>query len=260
MNGAITINAGYPWQAGISGNLNYRVGDLNFFTTSGYRYREVPGNSLNETRFFGEDEVISLDDTFLVEDRDFDRIRKGINTNVGVEWYINKTSSVTASYLYRSGDNESNTTNIITEPDLNGTIISQNIRFDPEIEDDQTKQYAITLARTLMIAVIKLTADFQIENSTETENSRITQDNSTRIELVNTDEAQERILLQADYVLPIGKNSQFELGYRGNFNELNTEFLVQNDDNGLVVTDTDLSNNLIFTERINAAYSQYGSK
>ena len=260
MNGAITINAGYPWQAGISGNLNYRVGDLNFFTTSGYRYREVPGNSLNETRFFGEDEVISLDDTFLVEDRDFDRIRKGINTNVGVEWYINKTSSVTASYLYRSGDNESNTTNIITEPDLNGSIISQNIRFDPEIEDDQTKQYAINFSKDFNDSGHKLTADFQIENSTETENSRITQDNSTRIELVNTDEAQERILLQADYVLPIGKNSQFELGYRGNFNELNTEFLVQNDDNGVVVTDTDLSNNLIFTERINAAYSQYGSK
>lgn len=260
LNGAITLNTGFPLQAGISGNLNYRTGDLNFFTTSGYQYREVPGNSLTETRFFGDDMEFSNDDTFLNEDRDFDRIRKGLNTNVGVEWYISKTSSVIASFLYRLGDNKSNTTNIITEPDLNGNILSQNVRFDPEIEDDRTKQYAINYSKNFGTDGHKLTADFQIENSNEDERSRISQDNVSIIELVNTLEDQDRILLQTDYVLPLKEKTQFELGYRGNFNKLTTDFLVQNDDNGNIVTDTDLTNNLIFTERINAVYSQFGSK
>ncbi|WP_405206910.1 TonB-dependent receptor domain-containing protein [Aquimarina sp. LLG6339-5] len=262
LNGALTFNTGYPLQAGISGNLNYRTGDLNFFTTSGYNYREVPGNSLSETQFFNFDFDTQTDepDTFLNEKRDFDRIRKGLNTNVGLEWYINDSSSITGSFLYRSSDNESNTSNLITEPDANGDILSSNLRFDPEVEDDITKQYAINYNKNFNDSGHKLTFDFQIENSEEEEDSRITQQNISTIELVNTLEKQDRILIQSDYVLPIGKKSQFELGYRGNFNELDTEFLVQFDDNGIVTTDTDLSNNLIFKEQVNAAYTQFGSK
>lgn len=261
LNGAITINTGYPKAAGISGNLNYRTGDINFFTTSGYNYREVPGNSLTETRFLNiDDQGIDNPDTFLTEARDFNRIRKGINTNTGVEWYINDSSSATVSFLYRSRDNERNTTNIITEPDVNGNILSQNIRFDPEIEDDITKQYSLNYVKDFNDSGHKLTFDFQIEDSKEDERSRITQENVSTVELVNTLENQERILLQSDYVLPIGEKTQFELGYRGNFNVLDTDFLVQFDNNGIITTDTNLSNNLIFTERINALYTQYGSK
>ncbi|WP_299440749.1 TonB-dependent receptor [uncultured Aquimarina sp.] len=262
LNGALTVNTGYPLQAGISGNLNYRTGDLNFFTTSGYNYREVPGNSLSETRFFNIDSETLVDnpDTFLNEKRDFDRIRKGLNTNVGLEWYINNSSSVTTSFLYRSSDNERNTTNLITEPDANGNILSSNLRIDPEVEDDVTKQYSLNYNKDFNDSGHKLTFDFQIENSEEEEDSRITQENISTIELVNTIEKQDRILIQTDYVLPIGKKSQFELGYRGNFNELDTEFLVQFDNNGSITTDTNLSNNLIFKEQVNAAYTQFGSK
>ncbi|WP_299311993.1 TonB-dependent receptor [uncultured Aquimarina sp.] len=262
LNGALTLNTGYPLQAGISGNLNYRAGDLNFFTTSGYNYREVPGNSLSETQFFNFNLNTQIDepDTFLNEQRDFDRIRKGLNTNVGVEWYINNSSSITTSFLYRSSDNESNTTNLITEPDASGNILSSNLRFDPEVEEDITKQYSINYNKDFNDSGHKLTFDFQLENSEEDENSRITQENISTIELVNTLEKQDRILLQTDYVLPIGEKSQFELGYRGNFNELDTEFLVQFDNDGSVTTDTNLSNNLIFREQVNAAYTQYGSK
>lgn len=262
LNGALTVNTGFPLQAGVSGNINYRTGDLNFFTTSGYNYREVPGNSLSETRFFNIDGDTNIDepDTFLNEQRDFDRIRKGLNTNVGLEWYINDSSSLTTSFLYRSSDNERNTTNLITEPDENGNLLSSNLRFDPEVEDDETKQYSINYNKDFNDSGHKLTFDFQIENSEEIEDSRITQENISTIELVNTIEKQDRILIQSDYVLPIGKKTQFELGYRGNFNELDTDFLVEFDDNGIINTDTDLSNNLLFKEQVNAAYTQLGSK
>ncbi|WP_148783725.1 TonB-dependent receptor domain-containing protein [Aquimarina intermedia] len=262
LNGAITINSGYPFQAGASGNINYRTGDFNFFTTSGYNYREVPGNSLTETRYFNIDPATGEDlpDSFLNETRDFDRIRKGFNTNIGVEWYVNETSSVTTSFLYRDSNNESNTTNIIVEPDSDGNILNRNTRFDPELEDDITKQYSLNYVKNFKKSGHKLTFDFQIENNIEEENSAITQDNTSAIELVNTIEDQDRILLQSDYVLPIGEQSQFELGYRGNFNTLATDYLVSNQVNGEVTVDTDVSNNLIYTEHVNAFYSQFGSK
>ena len=52
LNGAVTLNGGYPLSAGINGNINYRTGDLNFFTNTGYNYRTRPGNSLNDNDFF----------------------------------------------------------------------------------------------------------------------------------------------------------------------------------------------------------------
>ncbi|WP_103866895.1 TonB-dependent receptor domain-containing protein [Aquimarina sp. I32.4] len=261
MNGAITVNSGYPWAAGVSGNLNYRTGDFNFFTTSGYNYREVPGNSLSQTRYLNIDSNgIDNPDTFINEEREFDRIRKSINSNIGVEWYINETSSITTSFLYNLGDNTSNTSNSITELDMNGEILSRNARFDPEIEDDITKQYVLNYTKDFDDSGQKLTFDFQIENTNEDERSRITQENITAIEIVNTLEEQNRILLQADYTLPIGKDSQFELGYRGNFNKIDTDYLVQLEDNNIITTNTDLSNALAYKEHINAMYSQWGSK
>ncbi len=251
LNGAITTNIGYPKSMGISGNINYRTGDFNFFTTSGYNYREVPGNSFNSTNF--------LDTGLLFEEtRNFDRLRKGINTNVGVEWYVNKTSSITTSVLFRESDNESNTSNNIFQRDING-LETRSFRFDPELEDDKTVQYSVNYDKNFKTDGHKFTFDFQYEKSSEDENSLITQD-AIDVEKVRTLENQERILLQTDYVLPIGENSQFELGYRGNFNELNTDYTVGFFESGIFELDTDLSNTLIYKENINAIYSQYGSK
>ena len=264
LNGAITTNLGYPKSAGISGNLNFRTGDFNFFTTSGYRYREAPGNAYTSTRYFNEvydedlDLIIDNPDTFLDETREFDRLRKGFNSNIGVEWYVNKTSSIIASVLLRQSDNESNTTNNIFQIDENG-IESRSLRFDPELEDDKTSQYSINYDKKFNNDGHRLTFDFQYEDSTEEENSIITQDGLNE-EKVQTLEDQERILLQTDYVLPLGEKSQFEFGYRGNFNELNTDYLVEDFEDGVFEPNTDLSNNLMYKEKINAVYSQFGSK
>ena len=144
LNGAITANAGHPTSAGISGNINYRTGDFNFFNTTGYSYRESPGRSLTETQYFNRvfddnGNLISDDpDTFLNETRKTDRQSKGLSTNFGVEWYITDTASLTTSIVYRNSDEENNTTNTIDRLDTDGSLINRSFRFDPEFEDDKT--------------------------------------------------------------------------------------------------------------------------
>ncbi|MDA8940844.1 TonB-dependent receptor [bacterium] len=257
LNGAMTLNTSYPTQAGVSGNINYRTGNLNFFNTTGYSYRETPGNSYNNTEFFNGDNP----STFLKEERIFERERKGLNTNLGVEWYVNKTSSFTASMVYRNSDNASNTTNILDEIGSNNSI-TRNIRLDPEIEDDKTIQYSLNYDNQFNgDSQHKLTFDFQYEKSEESETSLINQ-NRIDVENVETREKQDRILLQADYVKPVGKEGQFEMGYRGQFQNLNSDFLVENtNDNGdTFFINTDLSNDLAFSQYVNAFYTQYGNK
>ncbi len=256
LNGAITINSGFPKTAGVSGNINYRTGDFNFFNTTGYDYRESPGKSTTETEYFNGSDP----STFINEYRDFDRVRKGLTTNTGMEWYINETTSLTTSVVYRNSDNTSESTNTINELDSNGNLINQSYRFDPETEDDKTIQYSVNLDKQFNgNSEHKLSFDFQFENSNEDEFSIISQDGDDA-ERVQTLEAQKNILLQTDYVVPIGEASQFELGYRGNFNELDTDYSLEFNNNGTYILDTDVSNNLIYREYINAVYTQFGSK
>ncbi|WP_426430495.1 TonB-dependent receptor domain-containing protein [Winogradskyella sp. HB-48] len=257
-NGAVTVNGGHPLQAGISGNINYRTGDVNIFNTTSYDYRESPGNGINQTEYFNGDDP----STFLTEDRDFDRIRKGYSTNTGIEWYVNETSSVTASLVYRDSDNESNTLNLTQEFDANNTLLNTTIRKDPELEDDKTIQYALSYNKQFNgNSQHKLTFDFQYEDSRELEQSMINQ-NGFDVEFVETDENQDRILLQADYVQPIKETGQFELGYRGEFFDLFTDYLVESSfDNGdTFQVNTNLSNALNFKQYVNAFYTQYGNK
>ena len=257
LNGAITLNGGYPFQAGASGNINYRTGDFNFFNTSSYNIRKVPGNAFSETEFFNGDEP----STFLREDREFDRDRRGFNTNLGVEWYVNETSSLTTSFVYRDSDNESNSTNIIDELDNNGDGLQRNIRRDPEFEDDKTVQYAFNYDKQFNgNSQHRFTFDFQYENSEETEASIINQ-NNIDVENVVTAENQDRILLQTDFVKPIGENGQFEAGFRGEYFDLITDYLVEFvDENGNFIVNTDLTNTLNFDQKVNAVYTQYGNK
>lgn len=256
LNGAVTLNAGEPTSAGISGNINYRTGDFNFFNTTGYRYRDIPGQSTTKTEYFNGNDP----STFLDEFREFERTRKGLTTNVGVEWYVNETSSITTSLLYRDSDNESETTNTIRELDAGGGLINETLRLDPEFEIDKTVEYSLNYDKQFNgDSQHRLTVDFQYENSKEDENSIITEDGSDA-ERVRTLEDQDRILLQFDYVQPIGENGQFEFGYRGNFNEMNTDYTLEFNDGGNFVLDTDVSNNLIYKEQINAVYSQFGTK
>jgi len=254
LNGAITANAGYNPSAGISGNINYRTGNVNIFNTTGYNYREAPGNSYTNTTY--KESGNSIEET-----KDYERIRKGFNTNLGIEWYINDSASLTTSVFYKDNNNESNTTNSLLQYDVNNILTSSSSRFDPELEDDKTIQYAANFTKNFEASGHKLTFDFQYEDSTEDENSLVEVNNILK-EKVGTLENQERILLQGDYVLPIGENAQFELGYRGNFNNLSTDYVVEllDENTNVFFVDNTLSNILNYKEYINAVYSQYGSK
>jgi outer membrane receptor protein involved in Fe transport len=266
LNGAVILNAGHPDQLGASGNINYRTGNVNIFNTSGYSFRNSPGNSTTKTEFFNseyDDNGLLIQDapnTFRNEYRTFERIRKGFNSNTGIEWYINPTTSLTSAFLVRKSDNSNETFNRAETLDASKTLVSQSFRYDPELETDETTQFSINFDKQFHgNSDHRLTADFQVENSTEDENS-IIYNNSLAAERVQTIEDQKRILFKTDFTLPIGEQSRFEAGYNGRFTKNTTDYKLEFAENDNFVLDTDVSNTLIYKEDVNAFYSQYGSK
>ena len=266
LNGAIIINSGYPNQLGASGNINYRTGDINVFNNSGYSYRKSPGSSGVETEFFNteydEDGILIQDspNTFRNEYRTFERIRKGFNSNTGVEWYITPTTSLTTAFLASKSNNSNESFNRAETLDLTGAVISESVRYDPETELDQTTQFSVNFDKQFHgNSEHRLTFDFQLENSSEDEGSIIYND-GIAAERVRTIEDQKRVLIQSDFTFPINDKTRFEVGYNGRFSTNNTAYSLEFAEDDSFILDTNISNVLVYKENVNAVYTQYGSK
>ena len=255
LNGAITANAGYPNSAGLSGNINYRTGDVNFFNTTSYRYNESLGHWYNDVKY---NDINTPD---LDEKRNWTNTRKGINTNAGVEWYINDSASLTSTIVYSNGDNETNSANNLLQFNKINQTTSQSVRLDPELSYSKTIQYSLNFTKDFDKSDHKLTFDFQFEDSNQDENSLINVD-GINTDFVSTQDDQTKILLKSDYVLPIGEMSQIEMGFRGDFSDRSTDYTVEllNPSSGVFELNNNLSNIFNFKQYLTAVYTQYGSK
>ena len=264
LNGSFTANYGFPLQSGLTTNFNLRTDKFNIFNTSGIRYQKSPGNATYENRYFSP----SVQNPMLREDRVYDRLNEGFNTNLGVEYFITDASSITAIGFFRTGKNKTVTTNNTSEFTAANDLALTTVRTETETEDDKSYQFSLNYVNNFNEKGHKLTVDFQYENGAETEQSLIgevmTFPNNLRLsseDIINKEDPEE-YLVQADYVLPLGENAQFEAGYRGTFEESTTDYVLFQEvgTSGAFVRNDSLSNIFTYNENVNAVYSQYGNK
>lgn len=259
-NGTINTTVGYPDAFSITPNLNLRTDRFNIFTTIGYRYRKGPGNALFDNTYFNGafDRVL--------EERGIDRSNSGFNANLGIEYFLTETSSLTASAFGRLNDGEDITENN-TIRFIATDIDSRTFRREVEVEDEKSYQLSLNYNNDFNDKGHKLTADFQysydeeIKPTTIIENNTFPNNDAVASENINEIEEQNEVLLQVDYVLPMGE-AQFEAGYRGNFEESDTDFALEelNLATGIFEPNLGLTNRFVFNQNVNALYSQYGNK
>jgi outer membrane receptor protein involved in Fe transport len=252
LNGVIIATTGYPDNHGLSGNLNYKTGEFNLFTTQGYNYRNNPGNSLLETNYLN---VGASSPNFINETRDNDRINKGYNGNFGAEWFLDKNTTWTNTVNYRkiSGDNQDNV--FFDRQYANSSLNNKQTRINFEDGKSENIEFSSNLLKKFKKDGHKLTIDTQFSKNNDDNIATIIDSQDGTDATVNI-QRQSRNLIQADYVLPLGKSMQLEAGYRGDFLEQGTDVTVFNE--GIV--NTFFTNNLVYKEKVHAVYSQYGFK
>jgi len=263
-NGSLTTNIGSPENYGITANVNLRSDKFNIFNTTGFNYRNSPGNGYFDTRyaqgFFDR----------VVEDRDMQRLGRRFNTNFGVEYFLNEHSSLTASAFFNFGNDEDITTNFSDRYQGND-LVQQTIRREAESEEDKSSQYSLYYIKKFNDKGHQITADFQYEHDKEEKPAFVSERATLNLtsegisflpsEFVFTEETQNEYLFQTDYVLPFGEGSQFEAGYRGNFkNEVTDYNLSIEDEQSGQLELSPLTNVFDYTENVNALYTQYGTK
>jgi outer membrane cobalamin receptor len=264
LNASVMTSIGAPLSTGFSGNVNLRTDKFNIFNSMGYRYRNRPGNALFENQYFSPE----IENPLVTEEREYDRFNKGFNVNLGIEYFINEKSSVTASGFYRRGDDDDDITNITNEFSSNNVLAITRNRLENELEEDENFQLSLTYIINFNTDGHKLTADFQYETDGEDKTSLIVENNTyPEMELLPSEEIISiedgtDYLAQIDYVLPIGENAEFEAGFRGKFRKTTTDYTLSEEigTSGVFIKNDSLSNLFTYEENTNALYSQYGNK
>lgn len=119
-----------------------------------------------------------------------------------------------------------------------------------------------------MITVKKITASIQYSTSIEDQNANILETETTTntindVERTLSEEDEQNATAQFDYVLPIGDDTQFEAGYRGNYRDISNSFYLEEQltfPTGPLVPDAGLNNTFDYEELVNAVYGQYGKE
>lgn len=253
LNGTFIATGGYPANQGLSGTLNYKSTNFNIFTTQGYNYRSNPGSAIIKTNYLKSQK-------FIDEFRDNERINKGYNGNFGIDLFLNNSTTWTNIVNYRRSVNNSEENVFSNNYDENYNFTYLRNRDNLDNSKSENIEYTTNLTKNFKKQGHKLTVDgaFSLNNDKDVAQITDITSNSSVIHLDDTknNQKQTRNLLQTDYVLPFGKNSQFEAGYRGSFTSQTTDYGVKND--GIV--NSAFTNVLEYKEKINALYSQFGTK
>ena len=260
-NGTFIASTGIPETYGISANLNYKTEKLNYFTSTGYDYRTSQGGGATNSQYFMAD---GSTDKFIDESRNTERTRKGISTRTGVEWTINPTTFWTNSINYRNNGGKNKDLVNFETFDNNRAFTSSSYRLNDGNDSGKDLEFSSNFIKNFNDKGHKLTVDGSFSKNNDKDNSIINGFNNTfpeksTLSTTRNDEIQKQYQFQADYVLPIGEGSQFEAGYKGNFNDLNKGFNIFADNN----ENSDgnfISNTLQYKEKINALYTQFGFK
>jgi len=263
-NGTLIGSIGEPENTGISANLNLKTSQFNLFSTIGYNKRQRPGNVKIDQENFDNNHVLQ---SFLQERRENNRYEKDANIIFGIELYLDKSSSWTNTLNYDNSNGGNRENVLYYNFDGNRTFINTNQRYNDLTETNEEVEYSTNYTKKFKKEGHKISFDGVFSEEKDTEFSTIqgkALETNTFVssERTSKNNKQGRNLLQGDYILPLGKISQFEAGFRGNFVNLVTDYKVEEQ-----LTPTSpftniagFTNKLEYSENVMALYSQFGSK
>lgn len=264
VNGTVIVSAGYPENSSISTNLNVKKELFNFFTTIGYNKRKNPGTTMINQENLNSDRSLK---SYIEERRDSQKRGEGANVNFGIELNLDKTASWTHAMNYRNNKGGNIEDVLYYNYDNTRSFINTTERLNDAKNDNENIEYTTNFIKRFKKDGHKLTFDGAFgqekENEYSTIDGRVVQTNAfVSSERTRKNNSQNRNLIQTDYVLPIGKGSQFEAGFRGNYVNSIQDYQVERFNTSTQVYENIIgfTNKLNYIENVNAAYTQFGSK
>ena len=211
LNGTVTASAGSyrNYNGGLA--LNYRDSSFNYYGNYDYRKSRRLSEGRSDTRY--------LENNGLIDNRnEGDRSGTGHSTKVGVDYFLNQTTTIGLSGNISIRDNQRNEDIFYRYenlPDLNGT----SSRISRQTEDDFGYDLNLDFKKEFKKQGEELTFNAAYgrnkEDGVNTFNQIFSNPASVEDRQINdTYERGDNINIQLDYILPVNEQRKIEAGYR----------------------------------------------
>lgn len=262
-NGSVNVATGFPERHSLGANLNYRSGKINWFGNLSGNFRSGPGGGGYVQDQFEDGQLL------LRTEQDNNRVRESLGGNfrTGADVLFNEYNTLTFSGQIGIDQNE-NTTEIVYrdyDPELN--LISTVTRDQLEQEPSTNVEFQGTYTRTFPQKDREWVSTIQYQLNDETELADIIESSTVSQTTINQNssntEDETNLLIQTDYVHPLGDDGKFkfETGARISVRTIENDFLVQQENNeGVFEALEGFDNFFQYDENIYAAYGIFNQK
>ena len=266
VNGSAEASIGYPDIYGGSLNLNVRKDKFNLFTNLGWDFQKNNGSGkIYQELKKNPLEIMELD-------------RKHIlgggwgNARLGLDYFINKNNTFTASVNYQTG--EDNDEIDITYFDYVGNLnnpTSIATRRDDTKKTGDYFEYALTWDHQFEKKGHELIADIRYQDNLGFDESILLGKffDTDFVPLANVNDVQQRSGnregetrwdTNLDYTYPLSKTGLLELGYQGSFRKIINDFEVEEFDDMVWKPLAEFSNDFEYDENVLGIYGTYKNK
>lgn len=267
-NGSVQANTGYPQDHGLGANLNYHKNNINWFGNFEIEYENDPASGSTFQSFNG-------DTTYAYREiTEQDETEREGSAYVGADFYLPANQILTFSTRISLENEEEDSDVRYTDysPDEPGVYrnvfeswdILQRVNRD-DIEENRENDFDVRLQYENRFegSDHRLTADADFEFGTEDQNSNLIQlvqtgDVNPLNQRTFSDEKYREMRFDTDYERPLGRNGRLEAGMRLNFDWMDNDYVIEEQQNGFWVTpDSNLgiSDNFTYYENVNAVYT-----
>ncbi len=255
-NGSFGANVGAPENYGANYNLNYRRGDLNWFSNFGIGYQRSPGGGSSVQRFFDDAGAFTQG---YASATDQDRGGLGGNLQLGIDYYLTERDVFTGSLLYRKSSDRNLATVVYSDIDEAGEVLDRTDREAVEDSNNDQLESALAYKRTFddedreFTVDVKYILDDDLEltdfDQTSTDPGEVKRQNASNTEY------ETNLLLQTDYAHPFNDSLKLEGGLRSTLRTIRNAYKVEEANNsGEFETLANFDDELEYTENIYAAY------
>ncbi|MEL7833132.1 outer membrane beta-barrel family protein [Fodinibius sp. Rm-B-1B1-1] len=265
LNGSAQVGGGLPEEYEGSLNLNYRVGDINWFLNGGMDYRSEPEGGSSFQRFRNPQTSTS----YMYSEKT-DAIESELDGDLrfGADFYLTDTQVLTAS-IYTSSEREENDEDIrytdmeYREDSFNGPVIAEYIRYNEEEGNERDIDFNLDYENKIDGDDHKLVADASFDASSEETTTNIDEEilegNQDPLTQRATDGEEEMdFRFNAEYERPLFGDGNLEAGVRSDFEWMDNSYHAETLENGNWVSEPAYTDNFTYMENVNAAFATLG--
>ncbi len=243
LNASLTATGGFKDYYGGLITLNNKSKYLNFFVNTSFNHSNPITIASSENEYF----VNNVTTSFLNEKSEFDSKKDAFYGTIGTDFYLSKSTTLSTSVNFQNIVNKSNTLTSSAFFDDSKVPTAINDRTHIGKLDNELFEFAVDFEHNFKKEGQQLTSSVLFTKDMDNITNTISNTNTTFTDQTYTEKNKlQNTTFDVNFTSPIGKNSVYSFGYKGNNSKVPFRYSTAAEDR-----------NIDYSENLNAVFVEF---